>query len=251
MTTSTWFGSRVLPLPPPSDWPAFVCSRCGARDRRPFPPDDGLCGPCRWAESDAARRDRLAVVRQELSGHLRAAGVPELFAECSRAAWERQWGPWGEDRGLRRLVGWPGSNGEAGDVLIVVYGGGHRATWLGTSIFSEALCQGLAGVWREASEWLRALRSSFGREQRYERVWSEVAEAGVLLVNGLEDPAEVEAIGSWGCAQLADLLELRRVGRKPTIVTSRMVSWKGLRRLHPKLAGLDVNLKYQIEDGTC
>jgi hypothetical protein len=48
-------------------------------------------------------------------------------------------------------------------------------------------------------------------------------------------------------AQLADPLEPRRVGREPTIVTSRRVSW-GLRRLHPKLGGLDVNLKHPIED---
>ena len=248
MTASTSFGSWVVPLPPPVEWPAFVCSRCGGRDRRPFPPEDGLCGACRRAESESVERARLAEVRRELGRHLRSAGVPELYAEYSRAFWERQWGAWADDPGLRQLVDWPRAK-SAGDLLVVVYGGGERATWLGTSVFGEALCQGLAGVWCEASEWLRALRSCFGSEQRFERRWDEVAEAGVLLVHGLEDPAEVETAGPWGCAQLADLLEHRRVGRKPTIVTSRMASWKGLRRLHPKLAGLDVNLKYQIEDG--
>lgn len=251
MTTSSWCGSGMAPLPAPVDWPVFACSRCGERDRRPFAPDDGLCGGCRRAASEAALRDHLAGIRRDLERHLRSAGVPELYAPSTRAAWELQWGPWAEDRGLDRLAGWPGTKRDPDEVLVVVYGGSERVTRLGTAVFGEALCQGLTGLWREASEWLRALRSSFGSEQRSERLWSEVAEAGVLAVNGLEDPAEVETMGAWACAELADLLEHRRVGRRPTIVTSRMSSWKGLRRLHPKLSRLEVKLKYQIEDGRC
>lgn len=250
MTTSTWCGSGMAALPPPAEWPDFVCSRCGGRDRRPFPPADGQCGACRKADSEAARRKRLEDVRRELGRHLRSAGVPELYAESSRARWELEWGPWAENEGLRRLIGWPGANNDAG-VLVVVYGGGERAVWLGTAVFGEALCQGLPGVWREASDWLRALRSSFGSNPGSGRVWSEVAEAGVAMLHGVDDPAEVETMGPWACTQLADLLEHRRVERRPTIVSSRMGSWKGLRRLHPKLAKLEVNLKYLIEDGTC
>ncbi len=110
----------------------------------------------------------------------------------------------------------------------------------------EALCRGLAGVFRDASEWLRELRRGF-ESGRSEGAWERLAEATVAVVAGLGTRAEMRSMSPWSRGELAELIEYRRVRRRATILTSRASSWRSLGELHPKLERLD-GLKLKISE---
>lgn len=243
MKTSTSFARCVPALPPPGEWPELECPGCGGRDRRPFHSEDGLCASCRRAREEEAVEEGRRAIRRELALHLGVAGVPVLYAGSSRAAWEAKHGRWADDPGLRKLVGWPG----AGGGLLVVYGHGERSTRLATAVLGEALCRGLTCVFRDASEWLRELRNGFDSDASSQRAWERLAEAAVAVLAGLGTRGEMRAMSPWSRGELADLIEYRRVRRRPTILTSRASSWRALAELHPRLEGLEEALKLKTE----
>ncbi len=242
---STWSASAIS-LAPPERWREFACSACGARDRRPVPPDDGLCHACRQAAGERAERERLRALRRDLPRHLRAAGVPELCLGSHRAAWERAHGPWeGSRDGTARLVGWPAN---APGPLLLIHGDAELATFLGTAVLGEALCAGHEGRWFEAADWLRRIRRGFDDADAGEHAFESLAEAGVALLAGLGAAADgFGGLTAWSRSQLAELITYRRLRRKPTILTSRMRTWTEIHRLDASLRGLEVALKLKVE----
>ncbi len=268
MTDTSWSESAIA-LVPPEDWLDFACSECGGgRDRRPRPPKDGLCHACRAAARERARQARLRELRRRLPHHLRAAGVPDLFLGYSRAAWEERYGPWQSDPATSRLVDWP-----AGGWLLLAYGHGEGATFLGTAVFGEALAALLAtpasplrrhrgrgvgatpasssdhdaspGEWCDVADWLRELRGGFDDRKR---AWARLAEAPLAMLSGLGNVADgYGGLKAEARAELAHLLGHRRRWQRPTIVASRMASWKEIRGLHVNLRDLEVPLKLGVE----
>ncbi len=242
---STWSASAIS-LAPPERWREFTCAACGARDRRPVPPDDGLCHACRQAAAERAERERLRALRRDLPRHLRAAGVPELCLGFHRRAWERAHGSWkGSRGGPARLVGWPVS---APGPLLLIHGDAELATFLGTAVFGEALCAGHEGRWYDAADWLRRIRRAFDDADAAEPAFESLAEAGIALVSGLG--AATDGFGgltAWSRSQLAELITYRRMRCKPTILTARMRSWHEIRRLDASLRNLDVALTLKVE----
>ncbi len=242
---TTW-SSSAISLAPPERWREFACAACGARDRRPVPPDDGLCHACRQAAGERAERERLRALRSDLARHLRAAGVPELHQRSDRAAWERRYGPWPSARGgIPRLVGWPAT---APGPLLLIHGNGDTATALGTAVFGEALCAGHEGRWFDAADWLRRIRRAFDDPDAGEPTFESLAEAGIALLANLGAAADTfGGLTAWSRSQLAELITYRRMRCKPTILTSRMRSWNEIRRLDASLRGLDLALTLKVE----
>ncbi len=253
MTDTSW-SECALALVPPEDWLDFACSECGGgRDRRPRPPKDGLCHACRAAARERARKARLRELSQRLPHHLRAAGVPDLFLGYSRATWEERYGPWPAAAATRPLVGWPASGW-----LLLAYGDGEGATFLGTAVFGEALVASLAesrgedlrpseglGEWCDVADWLRELRGGFDDSKR---AWGRLAEAPLAMLSGLGNVADgFGGLTSEGRAELAHLLDHRRRWQRPTIVASRMASWKEVRGLHVNLRDFEVPLKLEVK----
>ncbi len=138
---------------------------------------------------------------------------------------------------------WPAS---AAGPLLLIFGNGEAATFLGTAVFGEALCAGFEGRWFEAADWLRRIRRGFDDDA--ERAWEPLAEAGVAMLAGLGAAADnFGGLTAWSRGQLAELVTYRRLRRKPTILTSRMRSWTEIHRLDASLRGPEVALKLKVE----
>ncbi len=242
-TKSAWSAPAIAP---PERWREFVCAACGARDRRPVPPDDGMCHGCRRKSLEASRHERLRRLRVDMPRHLRAAGVPDLLFGLDRAAWEKKYGAWdASPNGPGRLAGWPAN---APGAMLLIYGDGDLATFLGTAVFGEAICAGLAGRWTDAADWLRRLRGTFRSDEPSERVWESHADAEVSMLSGLGAASDgYGGLTAWSRSQVAELIAYRRSRRRPTILTSRMRSWKEIRQLHSSLHGLEIPLKLKVE----
>ncbi len=231
-------------LPPPEQWPDFVCGHCGGRERPLYPPSDGLCSDCRPARQKPAE----PTVEERLA----AAGAPRKYVAFTRASWERKYGPWEKHRLFRRLLGWP--DGEAPSswlVFLFSSGYGDRKTGLGTAVLGEALARGLPGRWISQAGWLREVKATYngGDGEREDDVWCRAANAEVLLI---DDLGGTQGLSNkpWWREKMTELLHHRESHELATIVTANLADWRHVGRIHESLVSrMDVPLKLDMRSG--
>ena len=261
MSLTSW--SSALRLPSPDRWKEFRCGGgCGLVERRPILPADPLCRDCRRRQSEASERERTAEL--DLGKAMAVAGVPPLYRDATRSRMEADAGkPWGETTGLVQLARWcsaqwcsaqwcsaqwcssqwcqaPLCQADARrpeDWIVLIYGASQRAGCLASAVFREMLASGLRGRCALMSEWLNELRAGFDRGSGVSsrQVFGDLAAAEVLLLLHVQRPES-----EWGCQQVADLLMMRRVHLRPTIVTAGYRRWDRIRGIHPSLRDLEI-----------